>query len=86
LDEGMLQAVALETDGDYYRSTLRGAELDEIHSQIAQMEQKEIGSTRFTRYEERFQWPLLLALCCFLAEAFLGDVRVRTREWKGRFE
>ncbi len=86
LDEGTLQAVALETDGDYYRSTLRGAELDEIYSQIAQMEQKEIGSTRFTRYEERYQWPLLLALCCFLAEAFLGDVRVRTREWKGRFE
>jgi hypothetical protein len=65
---------------------LLGAELDEIYSQIAQMEQKEIGSTRFTRYEERFQWPLLLGLVCFLAEAFLGDARVRTREWKGRFE
>jgi len=25
-------------------------------------------------------------LGCFLAEALLGDARVRTREWKGRFE
>ena len=86
LDEGTLQAVALETDGDYYRSTLGGAELNAISTQIAQMDQKEIGSTRFTRYEERFQWPLILALGCFLAEAFLGDARVRSREWKGRFE
>ena len=86
LDESTLRAIALETDGDYYRSTLGGDELEAIYDQIAQMEQKEIGSTRYTRYEERFQWPLILALCCFFAEAFLGDARVRVREWKGRFE
>jgi Ca-activated chloride channel family protein len=85
LDEDTLQAMALETAGDYFRSTLGGAELEAIYGQIAQMEQKEIGSTRLTRYEERFQWPLLLALCCFFVEALLGDARVQSREWKGRF-
>ena len=85
LDEGGLQALALETEGDYFRSTLGGIELEAIYSQIAQMEQKDIGSSRLTRYEDRFQWPLFAALLCFFAEAFLGDARVRSREWKGRF-
>ena len=85
LDEGSLQEMALETEGDYFRSTLVGKELEAIYGQIAQMEQKDIGSSRLTRYEERFQWPLLAALVCFLAEALLGDARVRSREWKGRF-
>ena len=85
LDEGGLQAMALETEGDYFRSTLGGIELEAIYNQIAQMEQKDIGSSRLTRYEDRFQWPLFAALLCFFAEAFLGDARVRSREWKGRF-
>ncbi len=85
LDESALQDMALETGGDYFRSTLGGAELAALYDQIAEMDQREIGSTRITRYQERFQWPLLLALCCFLAEAFLGDARVQAREWKGRF-
>lgn len=85
LDERTLQDMALETGGDYFRSTLGGAELAALYDQIAEMDQREIGSTRLTRYQERFQWPLFLALCCFFAEAFLGDARVQTREWKGRF-
>ena len=50
------------------------------------MDQKEFSSTRFTQYEERFQIPLLLALLAFLSEAFLGEKRARSGEWKGRFE
>ena len=71
LDESTLQDMTLETGGDYFRSTLGGAELAALYDQIAEMDQREIGSTRLTRYQERFQWPLLLALCCFFAEAFL---------------
>ena len=63
-----------------------GKELVAIGEHIAQMDQKEFSSTRFTQYEERFQIPLLLALCCFFLEAFLGEKRVRGGEWKGRFE
>ncbi|MGY8822333.1 MAG: VWA domain-containing protein [Candidatus Latescibacterota bacterium] len=86
LDEATLRAVALNTDGDYFRSSLGGGELSVISERIAQMDQKEFSSTRFTQYEERFQIPLFLALICFLAEAFLGEKRTRSSEWKGRFE
>ena len=51
------------------------------------MDQKEFSPTRYpTQYEERFQFPLFIALCCFFIEAFLGDKRARNVEWKGRFE
>ncbi len=86
LDEATLKAVGLNTDGDYFRSSLAGGELSVIGERIAQMDQKEFSSTRFTQYEERFQIPLFLALLCFLAEAFLGEKRARSGEWKGRFE
>lgn len=86
LDEAVLREIALATDGDYFRSSLGGKELVAIGEQIAQMDQKEFSSTRFTQYQERFQIPLLLALCCFFLEAFLGEKRARSGEWKGRFE
>jgi Ca-activated chloride channel family protein len=86
LDETALRAMALATDGDYFHSSLAGGELRVIGERIAQMDQKEFASTRFTQYEERFQIPLLLALLFFFAEAFLGENRVRRGEWKGRFE
>ena len=85
LDESTLKQMALATDGDYFRSSLGGGELDALHGRLAQMDQKEFGSTRFTQYEERFQMPLLLAIACFLGEALLGDGRSRKEEWKGRF-
>lgn len=86
LDEATLKEIALSTNGDYFRSSLAGRELVSISEQIAQMDQKEFSSTRFTQYEERFQIPLLLALCCFFIEAFIGEKRARNIEWKGRFE
>ncbi|MEC8646795.1 MAG: VWA domain-containing protein [Candidatus Latescibacterota bacterium] len=86
LDEATLKEIALSTNGGYFRSSLAGQELVAISEQIAQMDQKEFASTRFTQYEERFQFPLFLALCCFFIEAFLGDKRARSVEWKGRFE
>jgi Ca-activated chloride channel family protein len=85
LDETTLKQMALTADGDYFRSSLGGGELKAVYAQIAQMDQKELGSTRLTRYEERFQVPLLMALVCFLAEALLGDGRTPPHEWRGRF-
>jgi len=75
----------LITNGNYYRSSLQGNELDEIGEYIAQMDQKEFGGARFTQYEERFQVPLFLALVCFIAEAWIINRRRHQEEWRGRF-
>ena len=86
LDEKVLREVAALSEGAYYRSSLRGVEIEEIYREIANMDQKEFESQRFTRYEERFQIPLALALVCFALESLLGDRRQQRREWRGRFE
>ena len=85
LDEAMLEQIALSTEGDYFRSSLGGGELDALHEQIAGMDEKEFGSLRFTSYEERFQIPLLLALLCFMVEAWMSDRRRLQGQWRGRF-
>ena len=85
LDEAVLEQIAMSTEGDYFRSSLGGRELEALHEQISGMDEKEFGSLRFTRYEERFQIPLLLALLCFMAEAWMSDRRRVQGQWQGRF-
>jgi Ca-activated chloride channel family protein len=86
LDERSLRDMALASGAGYYRSSLYDAEIAVIGDQIANMDQKEFESRRFSRYEERFQIPLVLAFICFAVGGFLSDGRRgRRREWKGRF-
>ena len=85
LDEETIRQIVLITNGNYYRSSLQGNDLDEIGEYIALMDQKEFGGARFTQYEERFQVPLFLALVCFIAEAWIINRRRHQEEWRGRF-
>jgi len=85
LDEATLEKIALATGGKYYRSTVGEMELDRIYEEISTMEKRELRSKKFTRYEERFQYPLFLAIVAFALEALLSDRRRVRREWQGRF-
>ena len=85
LDEATLEKIALMTGGKYYRSTVGEMELDKIYEEISTMEKRELRSKKFARYEERFQYPLFLAIVAFALEAFLSDRRRVRREWLGRF-
>lgn len=85
LDEGALRAVAAAGEGAYWRSSLGGKELQDLVDRISGLEEKELGAERFTRYEDRFQWPLLVAIGCFLTEMLLSERGRRRGEWMGRF-
>jgi hypothetical protein len=37
------------------------------------MEKKELEGALVTRYDDRFQWPLLIALCFIIGEFFLSE-------------
>ena len=86
MDETTLEKLALVTDGRYYRSTTSGIELDRVYEDISHMEQRDVSSKRMTQFEDRYQFPLVLAVMCFAAEAFLSDRRKLKGEWRGRFE
>ena len=86
LDELKLEKIALLTGGNYYRATTGELEVKTLADEISAMEKKEQQSQKFTQYEERFQYPLLVSLFLLVTCSFLGEGRKIKREWKGRFE
>jgi Ca-activated chloride channel family protein len=85
LDAETLERIALETGGEFHRATTGELELDRIYDTLAGLEEREVASRSFTQYEERFQFPLGLALLLLLIDFALPE-RVRTRrDWEGRF-
>lgn len=86
LDEDILKKVAEEGNGKYFPLTPTGKELEEIISEIMNMEKKEFQSKLYTNYIERFQYPLFIAFVLLILE-FMFDGRARAkRKWSGRFE
>lgn len=85
LDELTLEKIAMKTGGKYYRATGAEQELDRIYDDIAKMEKKELGSVRFTQYEDRFQYFLAVAVLLLIFEMAIPERRKVQQEWKGRF-
>ena len=75
LEESVLEALALEVGGRYYRSTPRGEEISEIADAITALDSREYGAVLRARYEDRYQIPLMLALLALCAETILSDRR-----------
>jgi Ca-activated chloride channel family protein len=85
LDILTLQKIAYQTGGKYYLASSGEAELDEIYAEIAEMEEKELVSKRFSQYEDRFQIFILLGLIFILLEILIPERKRVKREWRGRF-
>jgi len=77
LDEALLQKIALSTGGKYYHATAGELELDRIFDEISAMEKKELEGTLVTRYDDRFQWPLFLAMLLVIGEFFVPERKKR---------
>jgi Ca-activated chloride channel family protein len=73
LDEQTLQKVALATGGKYYHATPGEMELERIFDEISQLEKKELEGNLVTRYDDRFQWPLLFAMLLIVGEFFVPE-------------
>jgi Ca-activated chloride channel family protein len=88
LDEGVLERLALDTEGSYFRATAGELEIDQIARTLGGLEGGELGKQLRMRYEDRFQIPLLLGWLALAAETLLGDRRRsragRLREEAGR--
>jgi len=85
LDEVTLQKVTLTTGGKYYHSTTGETKLASIYDEIAGMEKKELGSMKFSQYEDRFQWVLVVAIILLTLEIFISERVKQKKEWQGRF-
>ena len=73
LDEVTLQKISLNTGGKYYHATAGEIELDRIFDEISKLEKKELEGTLVTRYDDRFQLPLLLVILLVVGEFFITE-------------
>jgi len=85
LDEITLEKIALQTNGKYFRATGGEDELEKIYEAISKMEKKELASVKFSQYEDRFQYILIIAIILLVLEVFIRDRKKIKREWRGRF-
>ena len=78
LDETMLNNVAMETGGAYVPAYGVQWGLEKIYTErIAKMEERELGSHRVKRYENRYQIPLFIALVLIILESFTSGRKKR---------
>jgi Ca-activated chloride channel family protein len=73
LDDVTLEKISLATGGKFYHATAGEIELDRIFDEISKMEKKELEGTLVTRYDDRYQWPLLAALFLVVGEFFVPE-------------
>jgi Ca-activated chloride channel family protein len=74
LDETMLRKIAQTTGGMYQPLGQRGEGLTTIYNQgLAPFARHDLTSRQHRVYLERFQWPLLAAIVCFLGDFLIGS-------------
>ncbi len=73
LNAELLKKISQATGGKYFAATAGELELDKIFDEISGFEKKELEGTLVTRYDDRFQWPLLFALFLIVGEFFLSE-------------
>jgi Ca-activated chloride channel family protein len=75
LDEKPMRMLAVETGGKYFRAAAAEGEVEEIAKALAVMDASGSGTVLKTRWVERFQFPLAIALFALALETLLSDRR-----------
>ena len=80
LDEATLQKIARIGNGQYYRATAGGSELDALVSELNRLQQGELGAQVEVRRIERFQIFLALSLLLLIAATLIPERIERRRQ------
>ncbi len=73
LEEDALQELASE--GAYFRIARTSSSLQKITSSLDRLEKQEFAQSEFESFEERYQWPLAVALLFLVIERLVTDRR-----------
>jgi Ca-activated chloride channel homolog len=85
LDERSLAEITDQTGGRYFRATTSGNEIQELYKDISGLEKKELESKLQQNFEDRFQYPLALAIVFLAAECWLSEKRKPGATWISKF-
>ncbi len=84
LSEAYLQKIAISAGGIYARATASGDEVKDIVKSVSKMEKEEFSSMIHSIYEEKFQYPLAIALLIVLVESLISTRKQERKAWLGR--
>jgi Ca-activated chloride channel homolog len=70
IDEAILKDIAQTTGGKYFRATDNN-KLVQVYNEIDKLEKSKIDVRQFTRKEEKYLTPALIAFCLFMIEILL---------------
>jgi Ca-activated chloride channel family protein len=73
LDEATLQSIAQTGNGEYYRASADGSELQNLLAEIDHLQKDQLQSRIETRYIERYQVFLALALLLLVISELIPD-------------
>jgi Ca-activated chloride channel family protein len=86
MDPDLLREIARLGGGSFYHAQPGHFELLDVLKEINGLEKRELDSQRFSRFEDRYQIPLGIALLLLLLEMQISDRRRRRQAWSGRFQ
>ncbi len=86
LDQLTLEKISVLTDGQFYRVSSGGIELEKIYADISRMEKTLQDERLVMHYEEQYQYFVGIALVLILVETSLTDRRKVKKVWEGRFK
>ncbi len=76
IDEGILQQIAQVTGGKYFRAT-DNDKLTQVYREIDKLEKSKIDVRQFTRREEKYLIPALVAFCLIVIEVLTRNTVFR---------
>ena len=77
LNEAMLQQIASSGNGVYIRANNVQTGLNALFTELNKMEKVKFGSKIFTDYEDRFQYPIAIALFLLILELIIAERKSR---------
>jgi Ca-activated chloride channel family protein len=79
LDVATLEGIAAAASGESHIATAGQQEVGQIAAAIGRLDRKDLSSRLAESHEDRYQWPLGIAIVALAAEALSGE-----RRWTGR--
>ena len=76
IDEGILQEISQTTGGKYFRAT-DNDKLVQVYNEIDKLEKSKIDVKQFSRKDEKFLIPALIAFCLLVLEILVRNILLR---------
>lgn len=76
IDEGILKEISETTGGKYFRATDNN-KLAQVYSEIDKLEKSKIDVRQFSRKEEKYFIPALIAFCLLAVEIFVRNTLIK---------